>query len=76
MDLVLLLSSIWIASAYVRECSEDREAELTADDLLPTADFGRSVAIDGKLVAVGAGGADTGSVNSAGAVYLIKQRAA
>jgi len=38
------------------------------------ADFGRSVAIDGDLVAVGAGGANADSVLGAGAVYLYKRQ--
>jgi hypothetical protein len=51
---ILVLSSILIVSAYAWECPQDWEAKLTADDLVPAADFGRSVAIGGNLVAVGA----------------------
>ncbi|MDG6256781.1 MAG: FG-GAP repeat protein [Methanomicrobiaceae archaeon] len=43
---------------------------LTAGDPVAAAEFGRSVAIDGDLVAVGAGGATADSVDNAGAVYL------
>jgi hypothetical protein len=71
---ILVLSSILIVSAYAWECPQDWEAKLTADDLVPAADFGRSVAIGGNLVAVGAGGANAGSVSNAGAVYLFKRR--
>jgi hypothetical protein len=50
------------------------EVRLTADDPAPAADFGRSVAIGGHLVAVGAGGADTDLAKNAGAVYLFKRQ--
>ncbi len=50
------------------------EFRLVADDPVDAAEFGRSVAMDGNLVAVGAGGADTDSVSSAGAVYLFKRQ--
>jgi hypothetical protein len=50
------------------------EVRLTADDPVANAEFGRSVAIDGDLVAVGAGGAAAGSVENAGAVYLFKRQ--
>jgi hypothetical protein len=50
----------------------DGAGAATADDPVTAADFGRSVAIDGDLVAVGAGGADAG-VPGAGAVYLYKR---
>ena len=50
------------------------EVRLTADDPVANAEFGRSVAIDGNLVAVGAGGAAAGSVENAGAVYLFKRQ--
>ncbi len=71
---ILVLSAIWIAGAYAWECPQDWEVKLTADDLVPAADFGRSVAISGNLVAVGVGGANAGSVSNAGAVYLFKRR--
>jgi hypothetical protein len=47
---------------------------LTADDLNDGADFGRSVAIGGDLVAVGAGSATAGGVENAGAVYLYSRQ--
>ncbi len=51
-----------------------REVRLNASDPVPDAEFGRSVAIDGNLAAVGAGGADAGTVAKAGAVYLYKRQ--
>jgi len=71
---ILILSSIWVGGVSALELSQAWELKLTADDLPPAADFGRSVAIDGNLVAVGAGGADAGPVTSAGAVYLFKRQ--
>jgi hypothetical protein len=72
---IFVISSIWIGNAYAWECPHHEwEVKLTADDLTPAADFGRSVAIDGKLVAVGAGGANAGSVSNGGAVYLFKRQ--
>jgi len=53
---ILILSSIWVGGVSALELSQAWELKLTADDLPPAADFGRSVAIDGNLVAVGAGG--------------------
>jgi hypothetical protein len=50
------------------------EVKLTVPDPVAAADFGRSVAIAGNLVAVGAGGANAGSISNAGAVYLFKRR--
>ncbi|KAF5087824.1 FG-GAP repeat protein [anaerobic digester metagenome] len=50
------------------------EFRLAADDPTNAAEFGRSVAMDGDLVAVGAGGADAGPVSNAGAVYLFKRQ--
>lgn len=50
------------------------EVRLTADDLTDGADFGRSVAIGGDLVAVGAGSATAGGVENAGAVYLYRRQ--
>ncbi len=50
------------------------EIRLTADDLNDGADFGRSVAIGGNLVAIGAGSATAGSVENAGAVYLYSRQ--
>lgn len=72
---ILLLSSIWIGNVYAGECPyQDWEVRLSADDLTPAAEFGRSVAIGGNLVAVGAGSADAGPIAKAGAVYLFKRR--
>lgn len=48
--------------------------KLSADDPVTDAEFGRSVAIDGDLVAVGAGAANADDVEKAGAVYLFKRR--
>jgi len=50
------------------------EFRLVAGDPVDAAEFGRSVAMDGNLVAVGAGGADADSVSTAGAVYLFKRQ--
>jgi len=50
------------------------EFRLAAGDPTDAAEFGRSVAMDGNLVAVGAGGADAGPVSNAGAVYLFKRQ--
>ena len=72
---ILVLSSIWVRSVCAWECPhQDWEAKLTADDPVDNADFGRSVAIAGNLVAVGAGSADADEVAEAGAVYLFKRR--
>jgi hypothetical protein len=72
---ILVLSSIWVGNVYAWECPhQEWEVRLSADDLTSAADFGRSVAIDGNLVAVGAGSAHAGSVNKAGAIYLFKRR--
>ena len=60
-------------SAAVGKQSPVGEIRLTATDPVSTADFGRSVALDGDLVAVGAGGADAGGVPNAGAVYLFRR---
>jgi len=54
--------------------SSFQEVKLIADDPVRNAEFGRSVAIAGNLVAVGAGGANAGSVANAGAVYLFRRR--
>ena len=50
------------------------EVKLIADDPVTGAEVGRSVAIAGNLVAVGAGVADAGAVEGAGAVYLFKRK--
>ena len=69
-----ILTSMRVGQASASELSPVWEVKLTADDLTSDSDFGRSVAIDGNLVAVGAGGADAGAVTNAGAVYLFKRR--
>ena len=70
--IVILLGSVWAGSGTALAQGPIQEVRLTAGDPVPEADFGRSVAIAGDLVAVGAGGADVDSVD-AGAVYLFKQ---
>ena len=50
------------------------ETTLTADDLAAAAEFGRSVAIDANLAAVGAGSDTAGTVEGAGAVYLYRRQ--
>jgi len=50
------------------------EVKLIANDAVSGAEFGRSVAIDGDLAAVGAGGATAGPIDHAGAVYLFKRQ--
>jgi len=50
------------------------QIKLIAHDLNAGADFGRSVAIDGSLVAVGAGSATAGTVENSGAVYLYSRQ--
>jgi hypothetical protein len=77
--IILILSSVWVGLAFAWDLPPAWEVKLTADDLTADADFGRSVAIDGNLVAVGAGGADAGetdggSIPKAGAVYLFERR--
>jgi len=62
-----------VTAAAVRQ-GPVREVRLTASDPVPDAEFGRSVAIGGDLVAVGAGGASADLVSNAGAVYLFKHR--
>jgi len=76
--LTLVFVSPGISSVAEAE-QPSNEVRLTATDLVPNADFGRSVAIEGDLVAVGAGGEDAtleGGVNisNAGAVYLFKRQ--
>jgi len=73
----LALNSIGIGRVSALELSPAWEIKLTADDPVSGAEFGRSVAIDGDLVAVGAGGANAGLAGSPGkegAVYLFKRR--
>jgi hypothetical protein len=51
------------------------EATLTAPDATPGAEFGRTVAIQGNLVIVGARFAQAGSLSKAGAVYVFRKHA-
>jgi len=68
---VSVFGSIW--ADKVIACQID-EIKLAAGDAVSGAEFGRSVAIAGNLVAVGAGGANAGSVANAGAVYLFRRQ--
>jgi len=67
--IVLLTMSVGIVSAAAKEQGKAVEIRLTASDPSAGAELGRSVAIDGNLVAVGMGadGAD-------GAVYLYRRQ--
>jgi hypothetical protein len=67
--IVLLAMSIGIASAAAKEQAKETVVRLTASDPVGNAQFGRSVAMAGDLVAVGEGG--DGAV---GAVYLYKRQ--
>jgi hypothetical protein len=67
--MVFLAMSAGIVTAAAKEQGKGVEVRLTASDAAAGAEFGRSVAMDGDLVAVGAGG--DGSV---GAVYLYKRQ--
>jgi hypothetical protein len=70
--------SIASAAADVSAAADEQgkfvEARLAASDPVAGAEFGRSVAMDGGLVAVGAGVADAGTVKKAGAVYLFRRQ--
>jgi hypothetical protein len=68
------LALIGTGSPLAWEVPPSWEVKLTADDLPSAADFGRSVAIENNLVAVGAGSADAGPIPTAGAVYLFKRQ--
>ncbi len=72
--LVLAFTSVGRERVSAMEPPGADEVKLTADDPVADAEFGRSVAIDGDLVAVGAGGATAGDAEKAGAVYLFKRR--
>lgn len=72
--IVLLTMSVGIVCAAPKEQGKVGDIRLIASDPSDGAEFGRSVAIDGNLVAVGAGGADTGTVENAGAVYLFRRQ--
>ena len=66
---ILFFGSVAITGAAAREHDPVEEIRLTASNPVPDAQFGRSVAIAGDLVAVGEGG--DGAV---GAVYLYKRQ--
>ncbi len=74
--LCLVLAFVWVGTEGVAamEPSAADGVRLSADDPVTDAEFGRSVAIDGNLVAVGAGAANAGDVEKAGAVYLFKRQ--
>ena len=74
LTMILLVSSVSAEKATSLGNGPFSEFRLTANDPVPAAEFGRSVAIDGNLVAVGAGGATADSVVNAGAVYLYKRQ--
>ncbi|MGB9177323.1 MAG: hypothetical protein WCB46_11405 [Methanoregula sp.] len=67
--IILVLGSVAVTSAAAKEQKPVEEIKLTAEKPVANAQFGRSVAIDGDLVAVGEGG--DGAV---GAVYLYKRQ--
>ena len=58
------LSSLWVGVSFAWDPWSAWEFKLTADDLVPAGDFGRTVAIEGNLVAVGAGSANAGSLDT------------
>lgn len=66
----LVLVAAGSCSAMALSQKSGGEVTLSADELNAGADFGRSVAIAGNLVAVGAGSATAGNVENAGAVFL------
>jgi len=69
--LFLAISSLCLGSAFALQLSE---IKLAPGDAPVGAEFGRSIAITGDLLAVGAGGATAGSIGKAGAVYLYKRQ--
>jgi len=71
---LLSFTSTGAASTFASEACPSWEIKLTAEDLTANAEFGRSVAIENNLVAVGAGSADAGPIPTAGAVYLFKSQ--
>lgn len=71
---IIVFGSVWVDRIAAAEQFLPGEVKLIAHDPVPGAEFGRSVAIAEKLVAVGAGGAKVGSVDNAGAVYLFKRQ--
>ena len=71
---IMVFGSVWVDRIAAAEQFLPGEVKLIAHDPVPDAEFGRSVAIAEKLVAVGAGGANAGSVAKAGAVYVFKRQ--
>jgi len=71
---LLLFFAFGASHVAVAKQSQTHEVRLAANDPVADAEFGRSVAIDGDLVAVGAGAATAGSTVEAGAVYLFKRQ--
>ncbi|MDY0042297.1 MAG: FG-GAP repeat protein, partial [Desulforhabdus sp.] len=69
----LLTMVILGMSAPVMAQTPVEQIRLAPDELNPGAEYGRSVAMDGDLVAVGAGNADTETLPNAGAVYLYRR---
>jgi hypothetical protein len=76
--IILVFGSIMVENAAAKEQGPFDVFKLTADDPGDAAEFGRSIAIDGDLVAVGAGNATvlnaTGQEINGGAVYLFKRQ--
>jgi hypothetical protein len=70
----LLFVLLGLFDIAVAEQPPIREVKLIADDAVLEAKFGRSIAMGGNLVAVGAGRAKVGNIDSAGAVYLFKRQ--
>ncbi|SEM73727.1 FG-GAP repeat-containing protein [Syntrophus gentianae] len=73
--ILILLSFVLPGTSGVAVAKQPQteKVRLTANDPAAGAEFGRSVAIEGDLVAVGAGAAVAGSTDKAGAVYLFKR---
>ncbi len=66
---ILVFGSVAVTGVAARAQGSVEEIKLVADNPVPNAQFGRSVALDGDLVAAGEGG--DGSV---GAVYLYRRQ--
>jgi hypothetical protein len=71
---LLLLGAVCACGVGARVPGTVDQVRLSANDPVAGSDFGRSVAIDGDLVAVGAGSDTAGTVDNAGAVYLYERR--
>lgn len=67
--IILVFGSVAVTSTAAKELKPVEEIELTSDNPVANAQFGRSVAIAGDLVAAGEGG--DGAV---GAVYVFKRQ--